>query len=275
MKKIILFNSFAVIIFLLLFFNIDDLRAYSTGWIVLPMLVPIFAGAITVFKQDKEKSYAYLPLIIVGFIFFGLVSVVFYKLFSYFVGDFNKYPFMSIGRLYRGGPDLSLVLCVMYVLGALLGIAISGVRQVFLPKWKFRFNFEISSLKSFIIGAIFLLVANVYYVFLSTPPDSRWKLEILITSLVIILYLVVFFIVNKKMLKNFEKNHLPLAYNVFLSLFFISNATTIRVAFQYVNSFYFRYIALSPYLIIFGLGILCYVFLILYVKKSKMGDVKI
>jgi len=270
MKKLITFNSLAIFIFLLLSLNIDDLRAFSPDWIIISMLTPIAAGLITALMRNKSRSYDYLPAILAGSVFFSFVSVFFYNLILYLTRN-PSMPFsIHTSLLYRNGPDITLTLAVMYLMGGLLGVAIKGVNQVFLPKQKFRLNLDISFLKSFLLGAIILLAANIYYVLLSIPPDGRWKLEIPITSFFIILYLAIFFFISKKLIKNPEKNYLLWVYNIFLSLLFISNATAVRVAFQDVGWQYFRFIVTAPYIIIFGLGIICYVPLALYLEKNKI-----
>lgn len=270
MKKLITFNSLAVFIFLLLSLNIDDIRAFSPDWIIISMLAPIAAGLITALIQNKNRSYDYLPAILAGSVFFSFVSVFFYNLILYFILNPSIHFSIHTSLLYRNGPDTTLTLAVAYLIGGLLGIAIKGVKQVFFPSKKFKLDLKISFLKSFLLGAIILLGTNIYYVSLSIPPDGRWKLEMPITSLFIVLYLAIFFFVSKKLIKNPEKNYFLWAYNAFLSLVFISNATAVRVAFQDVGWHYFRFIATAPYIIILGLGIICYILLVLYSGKESL-----
>ncbi|MFA5360151.1 MAG: hypothetical protein WC349_04310 [Patescibacteria group bacterium] len=270
MKKLITFNSLAVFIFLLLSLNIDDIRAFSPDWIIISMLAPIAAGLITALIQNKNRSYDYLPAILAGSVFFSFVSVFFYNLILYLILNPSIHFSIHTSLLYRNGPDTTLTLAVAYLIGGLLGIAIKGVNQVFFPSKKFKLDLKISFLKSFLLGAIILLGTNIYYVLLSIPPDGRWKLEIPVTSFFIILYLAIFFLVSKKLTKNPQKNYLLWAYNTFLSLVFISNATAVQVAFQDVGWHYVRFIATAPYIIILGLGIICYILLVLYLSKESL-----
>jgi hypothetical protein len=268
MKKLIIFNSFAILVFFLLSVNIDDIRSFSTDWIIVSMLVPIATGLITVLLQDKNKSYDYLPALLYSSVFFSLAAVFFGQFRLYFTDEL-KVPFSSyINPFFYEGLDDTLVLFAMYFGGGLLGIAIKGVNQVFFPKHKFRLNLNIPFSVSFLIGVVVLLVANIYYVLISIPPDGRWKIEIPVTSLFIILYLAMFFLISKKLIKNQEKNYLLWVYNVFLSLVFISNAIAVRVAFQDFNWQYLQFIATAPYLIILGLGIICYIPLALFLEKK-------
>jgi hypothetical protein len=269
MKKFIIFNSLVVFIFLLLFVNIEDVSSFSVNWIIIPMFIPIAAGLITALSQNKKRSYDYFPAILAGSIFFSLVSAFFYNLIIYFTWH-PGIPFhIQATLLYSSGPNMIFGLAAMYFVGGLFGIAMKGVKQNFLQNKIFKLNLNISFLKSFLIGAVFLLAANIYYVLISIPPDWGWKFEIPVTSFFIVLYLVIFFFVSKKLIKNPENNYLLWAYNVFLSLVFLSNAIAVQVAFQNVNWQYWRYVSTAPYLVILGLGLICYISLALYLEKIK------
>jgi hypothetical protein len=269
MKKLIVLNSFAIFIFLLLFLNIDNIASFSVNWVALFMLVPIAAGLITVLKQKKDKSCDNFITVLAGSIFFSFVSIFFYKLILYFFSN-PSIPFsISTSPLYQGGPDLAVILLVMYLLGGLLGIAAKGVNHIFFPKHKFRMNFNIPFLISFLIGAIILLGTNVYYVLASVPPDGRWKFELPATSLFIILYLAIFFFVSKKLIKNPKTNNFLWVYNTFLSLVFLGEAKAVEMYFQNESWPYWHYLSTAPYLVILGFGLICYIPIALYLEKIK------
>lgn len=267
MKKFTPYNLLAVFIFLMLFLNIDDITAFSINWIIAPMLMPIVAGLLSALLQNKDRSYSYMPSIIAGAIFFSFVSIFFWKLILYFVGQGDYSFFSYINPFSHAGLDLTLILLGAYMAGGLVGIAIRGVNLVFLPKQKFQIKFNISFLISFLLGSFILLTTNIYYVLISIPPDGRWKFQMPVTSLFIILYLAIFFLVSKKLIKNPKLNYWPWAYNALLSLAFISNARAVQIYFQDSRWQYLRYIPAAPYMVILGLGIICLP-LALYLKRK-------
>lgn len=273
MKKLLIFNSLAVFIFLLLFLNIDNLLSYSVSWIVLAALTPVAAGLMSALSQNKNKSYEFLPAILAGSVFFSFVSVFFGKFILYFTSHINTFFFAYINPFSHDGLDITLMLLGAYIAGGLVGIAIRGINLIFLPKQKFKLNLNISFLKSFLLGAIILLVINIYYVSISIPPDGRWKFQIPVTSLFIALYLAVFFFVSKKVVKNPKTNYLLWVYNAFLSLTFITNAEAVQIHFQDVGWQYLRYISTAPYLVIFSLAIICYIPLALYLEKLRKNKI--
>lgn len=271
MKKIISYNSLAIFIFLLLFLNIDDITAFSINWIIAPMLMPIVSGLLSALLQDKDRSYSYVPSILSGAIFFSFVSIFFWKLILYFI-DKTDYSFLAyINPFNHDGLDLTLILLVAYMAGGLVGIAIRGANLVFLPTQKFHLHFNISFIISFLLGALTLLGVNIYYVLISIPPDGRWKFQIPVTSLFVILYLAIFFLVSKKLIKDPQLNHWPWAYNALLSLAFITNARAVQIYFQDSGWQYLRYVATAPYMVILSLGVVCFP-LALYLQRKAIKE---
>jgi len=122
---------------------------------------------------------------------------------------------------------------------------------------------------SLILSAFILLGANTYYVMINIPPDGRWKLQIPITSFFILIYLVIFFIINKKLSKNIINYFSILIFNIILSIMFLLFAKKIEIFFQDVSLLYFNYIPLASYIIILGLGIVIYKLLITLLEKNK------
>ncbi len=270
MKKLIILNSIAIFIAVLLFLNIDDLLSYSWGWGAILFFLPITAGILAALVQNKDRSYKYLPRIIIGAFMFSFLVIFLGKAYVYFGENLNM-PLLTFFNPFKDADEMvgHFGLAGIYIFGGLIGIVIRGVNLIFLPKYKFQLNLNISFVKSFALSSFIILGANIYYVMNSIPPDGRWKFQIPVTSLFIVLYLLVFFFISKKLIKNSQINYSMWAYSAVLSLVFISCATSIQVKFQYVDSLYLRYIAAAPYMIVFSLGIICYIFLVLYLQREE------
>ena len=276
MKKIIILNLFTIILGFLLFLNIDRLLAYTFNWAAVFALFPVAAGALAALLQDEDKCYKYLPKIIVSSLIFSFTTIFLVKLFVYF-GDNVNAPIFKYFNPFKDYDEAfgHFGLAGIYFLGGLIGIVVRGVNLVFFPLKKFKVNFKISFLKSFILGALFLLVANSYYVFIiGFPHHGRWKLELPVSSLFIALYLVLFFSFAKSQIKDSKYNYFLWAYNLLLSFVFLSNVEAVRVFFQNEMYLYFSYIAVAPYIVIFGLGIigfvaLSFIFKNVFVRPKK------
>ena len=122
-----------------------------------------------------------------------------------------------------------------------------------------------------ILNAFILLGVNAYYVMINIPPDGRWKFQIPITSLFIFVYLVLFFVANKKLLKNTVNYFFMIVFNIVLSIVFLSFAKKIEIIFQDVNLLYLKYIPVVSYIIIFGIGIISYILMSIFLKKEAIN----
>lgn len=123
-------------------------------------------------------------------------------------------------------------------------------------------------ISSLILSAFILFGLNIYYVLDNIPPDGRWKFQIPATSLFIAFYLILFFIISKKSSINTIIGPLILSFNIILSIIFIFFAKKIEMVFQDVDLIYLRYISTASYIIILGMGIIAYKFLIIFFEKN-------
>ena len=252
MKKLITLNLSTTIIGFLLFLNVDNLLAYTWNWAPVFALFPVLAGALAVLLQDEDRSYKYLPKLIASAFVFSLATIFLVKLFVYF-GDNVNAPIFDYFNPFKDFDEMvgHLGLAGIYFSGGLIGLVVRGVNLVFFPERKFKINLEISFLKSFALGAFFLLAANFYFVFaIGFPRHGRWKLELPVTSLFLALYLVLFFSYAKSQIKDSKYNYFIWVYNLLFSLVFLSNAEAVRVFFQDEMYLYFSYIAVAPYVLI-------------------------
>lgn len=271
MKKLLILNLSAIILGFLFFLNIDRLLAHSWNWAPVFGFLPVAAGALAALLQDEDKSYKYLPKILASSCVFSLATIFLVKLFVYF-GDSVNAPILQYFNPFKDKDEIlgHFGLAGIYFFGGLIGIAIRGVNLIFFEKQKFKINLKISFIKSFLLGSAFLLAANIYYVFISIPPDGRWKFEMPITSIFVAVYLLLFFGLGKKLIAKSEHNYLAWAYNLFLSLIFLANAEAVRVFFQNDFALYFKYIAVAPYVVILGLGLFGFIILsFIFTKPEK------
>ncbi len=112
---------------------------------------------------------------------------------------------------------------------------------------------------SFVLASIIILGANVLYVFSQVPPDRRWVTQLLVTSILAIIYLSIFYFVAKQFKDGKQQNALILLLNLVIAFSFYFFGNSFESMFQNVNSLYIlKYIAVMPYVIFYGVGILVY-----------------
>ena len=271
MKKQIVLNLIAAVLFVMAFLNMDDLSLFFEPYSFLLMFVPILAGLMSALVQNKDKSYDYITEILIGSILFGVLSVLIGRFFNYsseFMGNASLLEY--INPFSTDNSISAFVLMGVYMIGALVGVAVRGASLVFLPKYQKSLNFDISFWKSFSLAMIILLGANGHYVLMTVPPDGRWKFQLPMTSIFILVYLGLYYLLSKKMIKNTKYNYIIWVYSAFLSFVFFCQARNIEFNIQYNEWLYLKYIAVAPYLVIFGLGIVCYSVLLVYLGKEEV-----
>lgn len=128
-------------------------------------------------------------------------------------------------------------------------------------------------IKIFILSAGINLGVNAYYVFGMVPPDGRWVFQLPLTSFFVMLYFILLYLVGKDGFENY-KNIYILTYGVLQALVFIIFAHRIESAFQYVDQLYFRYVAIAPYLIIYGGGLALFALVMGFLKKVSAWESK-
>lgn len=62
-----------------------------------------------------------------------------------------------------------------------------------------------------------------------------------------------------------------IVFNIVLSIVFLSFAKKIEIIFQDVNLLYLKYIPVVSYIIIFGIGIISYILMSIFLKKEAIN----
>ena len=128
---------------------------------------------------------------------------------------------------------------------------------------------KITFTKSLILSLFIIFFANIYEIMNTIPPDGRWKVQMPITTIFIIIYSILFIIINKKLLKNPKNYYFMLLFSAILSIVFISFAHELQMKFQDVTAFYvMQYIPTLQYIIILGLGLILYIPIIIFLEKK-------
>ena len=123
--------------------------------------------------------------------------------------------------------------------------------------------------KSLIIGSLIIFVANIIYVFLNIPPDGRWILQLPITSIFAIAYIVIAYFISKLVRIDNNNQYFTILLHAVVAHSFFVIGSTIERSFQNVDLLYInQWIAIAPYVIIYPVG------LVLYVAMAKMLQMK-
>ena len=135
MKKIIILNSVAIFIAVLLFLNIDNLLAFSWGFGAILFFLPITAGIFAALVQNKDRSYKYLPKIIIGAFMFSFLTIFLGKLYVY-LGDNLDVSLFTFFNPFKDADEMvgHFGLAGIYIFGGLIGIVIRGANLIFLPQ---------------------------------------------------------------------------------------------------------------------------------------------
>ena len=115
MKKIYLVSSLTIIFGLLFAFKPDWFK-FLWGWQLLSL--PLMAGMLMVLVQDKNRSYHFLPGLIIGSFLTSFVFVILWQLIEY---DYDG-RFILLGAL-----QMVLFFSIVCIFGGLIGIVIRGI----------------------------------------------------------------------------------------------------------------------------------------------------
>lgn len=115
MKKIYLISVIGIIIGLI-FLSRPHWFEFLWGWQIL--LLPLTAGIFMVLAQNENRSYRFVPKLIIGSILTNFIFIVFWQIIEYDYGD----DFYILEIL-----STALFLSGVCVFGGLIGIVIRGV----------------------------------------------------------------------------------------------------------------------------------------------------
>jgi H+/Cl- antiporter ClcA len=114
MKKIYLISGLTILCGLL-FVLMPDWFKFLWGWQLL--LIPLTAGMLMVLVQNENRSYHFLPKLIIGSFLTSFVFVALRQLIEY---DYDGY-FILLGAL-----QMALFFSIVCIFGGLVGIVIRG-----------------------------------------------------------------------------------------------------------------------------------------------------
>jgi hypothetical protein len=115
MKKIYLISGLTILSGLL-FVLVPDWFKFLWGWQLL--LLPFTAGMLMVLVQNEDKSYRFLPRLLIGSFLTSFVFVILWQLIEY---DYDGY-FILLGAL-----KMVLFFSMVCIFGGLVGIVIRGI----------------------------------------------------------------------------------------------------------------------------------------------------
>ena len=115
MKKIYLISSLTVILGLL-FVLAPDWFKFLWGWQLLS--IPITAGMLMVLVQNENRSYNFLPKLIIGSLLTSFMFVALWQLIEY---DYDGH-FIFLGAI-----QMILFFSIVSIFGGLVGIVIRGI----------------------------------------------------------------------------------------------------------------------------------------------------
>ncbi len=115
MKKIYLISVLTVFCGLL-FVLVPDWFKFLWGWQLL--LLPFTAGMLMVLVQNEDKSYNFIPKLIIGSFLTSFVFVALWQLIEY---DYDGH-FIFLGAI-----QMVLFFLIVCIFGGLVGIVIRGI----------------------------------------------------------------------------------------------------------------------------------------------------
>jgi len=115
MKKIYLISGLTILSGLL-FVLVPDWFKFLWGWQLLSL--PFIAGMLMVLVQNENRSYNFLPKLIIGSFMTSFVFVILWQLIEY---DYDGH-FIFLGAL-----QMALFFSIVCIFGGLVGIVIRGI----------------------------------------------------------------------------------------------------------------------------------------------------
>ena len=135
------FNNtfFIIIIFLALsgleLFLFDNLPSWRFYWNLYFIFTPLFAGVFICLAQNKNKSYLYLPKLVLGSIIFAFLFIFITKLYFYFAENL-RVSIINHFNPFRDQDEIFALLTFMGLVffGGLVAIAGRALSELFAGK---------------------------------------------------------------------------------------------------------------------------------------------
>jgi len=163
MKKIYLVSAITIILGLL-FAVKPDWFIFLWGWQVL--LLPLTTGIIMVLVQNEDRSYRFVPKLIIGSVLTFFIYPFLWQLIEY---DYDGYFSFSVVL------DMSLFLSIVCIFGGLIGIVIRGITLLLKENHQTKLVLTIKKIFGVIflsLGTIGFLVSVVIFLILSFNSSS-------------------------------------------------------------------------------------------------------
>ncbi|MFW0862489.1 MAG: GIN domain-containing protein [Candidatus Komeilibacteria bacterium] len=176
MKKIYLISLITIVVGLI-FYTVPHWFSFLLGFQLL--LLPMLAGVLMVLVQNEDRSYRFLPKLIIGslitsFVYLILLQVIEYDHDGYFV----FWSFL----------DPALFLTGVSIFGGLIGIVIRGTALLLNIKSESKFILVFKKIFGGLflsIGSIGTSIAIVFFLVVAFYPSSSWLNTVMVDFRVI------------------------------------------------------------------------------------------
>lgn len=169
MKKVYIISAITIIVGLIFYFYANQFKFL---WGAQLLLLPIIAGVLLAVIQDKNRSYEFLPGIVIGSFISSFVFTCVIQVFECF--DYSYGPHCPIPSLSSVIPFV-LMLSGIFIFGGLIGIVIKGIFLLLKIKKESKlvlFLRKISGGLLIGIGSAGSLFCIVIFLILSFHPSS-------------------------------------------------------------------------------------------------------
>lgn len=123
-----------------------------------------------------------------------------------------------------------------------------------------------------VLSLSFVFSANAYYIITNEYP-GHIKITLLVTSILIGLYAIVFALVSKILLSNSKKYYFMVIFNIILSLVFLSFYRKMKYYFHsnhYIDHFFhLGDVSITPFLSLLVFGIPLYILIVSFLGKKN------
>jgi hypothetical protein len=140
---------------------------------VFSIILPLISGILLILSQNKDRSYQFLPVLLIGSCLNNIAIVLVFGVTEYFRHSYGYRQFIDIFEM----TELFLPLFIASVFGGLIGLVIRGTSEQF----KKYSNLKIIIAFRKIFGCIFIgvgilggLISSAAFLVLFFNPSNSW-----------------------------------------------------------------------------------------------------